>query len=139
MTKDNKEALDHHQDQIFFNFFSEDGAVYSFGRNIDGQLGIGGRKESKVPVQISALKEDKICEIACGGDYCLAVSECGSVFSWGNNTNGQLGKPPMDVVGKDSDKVVVMKGTKRIIRLPHSLQVRSLFMGSQGSGHIYLI
>jgi hypothetical protein len=53
----------------------------------------------------------------------LAVSESGSLFAWGNNTGGQLGKPPLDVSSKDSDKVVVMKGTKRIIRLPHSLQV----------------
>ena len=74
--------------------------------------------------QVLALKDDRICQIACGGDYTLALSESGSLFAWGNNTGGQLGKPPLDVSTKESDKVVYMKGTKRIIRLPHSLQVK---------------
>ena len=119
-------------------YFTEDGSLFAFGRNIDGQLGISSRKESKLPAHVTAFKDDKICEIACGGDYSLAISESGSLFSWGNNTGGQLGKPPMDVSGKDSDKVVVMKGTKRIIRLPHSLQVKIKVFWYRSIEYIYV-
>ena len=90
----------------------------SFGRNLDGQLGIGSRKESKRPSLVSGLQEDVIVEVACGADYSLALSEAGSVFAWGNNTNGQLGKPPLDESTSDgsNSKIFVMKSTKRIIR-----------------------
>ena len=56
--------------------------------------------------------------MACGADYSLALSEAGSVFAWGNNNNGQLGKPPIDDCARDgsNNKVLVMKSTKRIIR-----------------------
>ena len=106
-------------------FLTDTGFVYTYGRNMDGQLGISSRKESKVPVAVTALKEDPICQIACGGDYSLAVSESGTVFAWGNNNAGQLGKVPLDEssggVGTES-KVVVMKTTRRIIRLQNNLQ-----------------
>lgn len=94
------------------------GGVLSFGRNLDGQLGIGSRKESKMPTLVSGLQDDVIIEVACGSDYSLALSEAGSVFAWGNNTNGQLGKPPLDESTSDgtNSKIFVMKSTKRIIR-----------------------
>lgn len=100
---------------------SDRGIVYCFGRNVDGQLGTNSRKEEKIPTDITALKDDFICHIACGGDYSLAVNESGSVFAWGNNSFGQLGKPPLSEDGENS-KVVVMKTTKRIIRLPNNVQ-----------------
>lgn len=101
------------------------GSVLAFGRNLDGQLGHGSRKEAKLPTLVAGLKEDVVVQIAAGGDYCLALSDTGSVFAWGNNAGGQLGKLPIDEgAGKDggTNKVLVMKSTKRIIRLQHSLQ-----------------
>ena len=93
------------------------GGVLSFGRNIDGQLGIGSRKEAKLPTLVSGLQDDLIVQVASGADYSLALSEAGSVFAWGNNNNGQLGKPPLEDTNKDANnKVLVMKSTKRIIR-----------------------
>jgi alpha-tubulin suppressor-like RCC1 family protein len=96
------------------------GSVLAFGRNLDGQLGIGSRKEAKLPTLVAGLKDDMIVQIASGGDYSLALSETGSMFAWGNNSGGQLGKPPMDETNLNKDctnsKVLVMKSTKRIIR-----------------------
>ncbi len=64
--------------------------------------------------------------IACGGDYSVATAaETGTVFGWGNNASGQLGRAPVEE-GTDGAgggaKVVVMKTTRRIIRLQNSLQ-----------------
>jgi len=53
----------------------------------------------------------------------MALTDSGTVFGWGSNTSGQLGKPPVDVEGKgENNKVLVMKTTKRVIRLQHGLQ-----------------
>ena len=96
------------------------GSVLALGRNLDGQLGIGTRKEAKLPTLVSGLKDDVILEVAASGDFSLAMSDAGSVFAWGNNNGGQLGKPPLDDGNSNKDgvnsKIVVMKSTKRIIR-----------------------
>ena len=96
------------------------GSVLSFGRNLDGQLGISSRKEAKLPTLVSGLRDDVILEVAASGDFSLAMSDAGCVFAWGNNNGGQLGKPPLDDSNASKDgvnsKIVVMKSTKRIIR-----------------------
>ena len=92
------------------------GSVLAFGRNLDGQLGINSRKEARLPTLVNGLRDDVIVQVAASGDFSLAMSETGSVFAWGNNNAGQLGKPPLDDANKDSSKVVVMKSTKRVIR-----------------------
>ncbi len=71
---------------------TKSGTVLSFGRNLDGQLGIASRKEAKLPTLVSGLKDEVIVQISAGGDYSLALSDSGSVFAWGNNNGGQLGK-----------------------------------------------
>lgn len=52
--------------------------MYAFGRNVDGQLGLNSRKESRQPAIVAALKDDVVCEVACGIDFSLAVTESGT-------------------------------------------------------------
>ncbi len=102
-----------------------DGGVFSVGRNMDGQLGIGSRKEARSPVSVQALADTNIVAISCGGDYSVALSDSGTAFAWGNNSSGQLGRAPLEENkdGTDSNtKVVVMKTTRRIIRLQNNIQ-----------------
>ena len=73
-------------------FLTDRGILYTQGRSADGQLGNNSRKESKLPTAVSALKDDFICHIAAGADYSVAVAESGTVFAWGSNACGQLGK-----------------------------------------------
>jgi hypothetical protein len=105
-------------------FLTDRGTVYAYGRNTDGQLGINSRKEAKVrPTLVFPLRDDVICHIACGGDYSLALADTGTVFAWGNNSGGQQGKAPLDETqGEGSGKVVVLKTTRRVIRLQNNLQ-----------------
>ncbi len=108
-------------------FLTDLGSVYTVGRNTDGQLGINSRKEAKTPTFVLGLREDFVKHIACGADYSVVVAETGSVFAWGSNANGQLGKPPLEEAaageaGAGGNKVVVMKTTRRIIRLQNNLQ-----------------
>lgn len=70
------------------------GILYSWGDNNFGQLGNGNFESSRksVVVRSSGVMANKtIVAIACGNFHSLALSSDGQVFSWGQNTNGQLG------------------------------------------------
>lgn len=84
------------------------GRVYAIGRNEYGRLGLGeGEKEdAKVPTRINEVKEN-IVDVSCGTAVSFAVSDKGSVLSWGMGTNGQLGHEdeedswtPQNMIGK---------------------------------------
>ncbi|XP_023343350.1 uncharacterized protein LOC111712841 [Eurytemora carolleeae] len=102
---------------------TDQGQVYTWGRNMEGQLGQGGRNSTKLPALIVGLDQDYICAAVCGSDFTLALSESGSLFGWGSNSSCQLGRPPLEPdKGTEQSKVLLMKTTKRIIRLQHGLQ-----------------
>ena len=68
-----------------------DGTAWAWGNNWSGQLGnetVAG--VSNIPVQVNSLQN--ISSIACGGSHNLAIrSSDGVVWTWGDNTYGQLG------------------------------------------------
>lgn len=75
----------------FFNMcLSEDGELYSFGENNDGQLGVGNTKVYELPQKVESLKEIEIEFVQCGGEYtfCKTYSD---VYVWGRNGSGQFG------------------------------------------------
>lgn len=66
---------------------SEDGDVYTWGSNDQGQLGDGTRKGSTVPVAVSRgdIPADVgIIDIAAANAVTLAVGSDGRVYEWGN-------------------------------------------------------
>lgn len=69
---------------------STDGTVWSWGRNIEGELGNGTTSlSSNLPVQVSGLTN--VVAIA-GSNYAThAVKEDGTVWGWGRNNFAQLG------------------------------------------------
>ena len=73
-----------------------DGNVWHWGQNIQGHLGNGNTTNSSTPINISTLpssllKDVKITAIACGDSHSMAIDENGNVWTWGQNTYGQLG------------------------------------------------
>ena len=68
----------------------ENGEVYAWGRNDDGQLGNGENQDSKYPTPVNAISE-KVVRIAAGYQQSLALLENGKVYGWGWNGRGQLG------------------------------------------------
>ena len=75
------------------------GRLYTCGRNLEGQLGIGSRTSADLPTEVTALRQEVICEVAAGADFTTAISDSGTVFGWGSNAAGQLGKPPVEADG----------------------------------------
>ena len=66
-----------------------DGTVWAWGRNSEGQLGTGNTVESNVPVQVIGLSG--IVSIAGAPYHSLAVKNDGTAWAWGYNSTGQLG------------------------------------------------
>eukprot|EP00743_Colponemidia_sp_Colp-15_P000727 GILK01000806.1.p1 GENE.GILK01000806.1~~GILK01000806.1.p1 ORF type:complete len:560 (+),score=45.23 GILK01000806.1:183-1682(+) len=79
-----------------------EGQVYSCGRNVQGQLGLGDpanfrtnerghayqptfRKVERLPTKIRA--------IVCGSEHTAALGENGRVYAWGHQHKGQCGHP----------------------------------------------
>ncbi|MEE6469821.1 hypothetical protein FKM82_008786 [Ascaphus truei] len=72
-------------------FRTERGEVYSCGWGADGQTGLGHYNICSVPTKLSGdLAGVNISQVATYGDCCLAVSEEGDLFGWGNSEYLQL-------------------------------------------------
>lgn len=80
----------------------ENGFVYTWGNNSYGQLGNNSTVASNIPVKVNKgdyqgtayLGDDpnnKIIKAIAGDGHCIAVAQDGIVYTWGNNSKGQLG------------------------------------------------
>jgi alpha-tubulin suppressor-like RCC1 family protein len=72
-----------------------DGTVWGWGDNSDHQLGDLNQSGSSAPVQVHGLPPG-IAQVAAGHDHGAAVAANGSVWTWGDNSLGQLGYPGPD-------------------------------------------
>ena len=74
---------------------TDNGQVYTWGSNNDGQLGVGDSDNRLSPVNItdnfSLSSDDRIVAICTASRSVFALTERGRVFSWGANLGGQLG------------------------------------------------
>lgn len=70
---------------------TNNGDLFTFGCGLRGQLGHGDVRSYETPVLVEALAGIKIIDISCAGFHTIAVSSFGDVYSFGWNTNGQLG------------------------------------------------
>lgn len=75
---------------------SDKGRLYSVGWNSVGQLGLGNtteRREGLKQVNIPTLKffTTSISHYEDNNGHCLAITSDDKLYTWGNNTNGQLG------------------------------------------------
>ena len=53
------------------------GQVWTCGRNLEGQLGLGNRQSVKIPTQVTALADDEVTMISAGADFTVAVTDTG--------------------------------------------------------------
>src|SRR5581483_1076474 len=71
-----------------------DGTVWAWGANDEGQLGNGSFRDSAVPVQVTVDGQTPltgIVAIACGYYHNLALKDDGTVWAWGADWGFQLG------------------------------------------------
>lgn len=80
---------------------SSTGKLYTWGLNLDGQLGVSGIRERLVPtvtlvgppsaiVDSSSTNGPIIKEVRCGADFTLALDTAYKLWGWGSNHEGQV-------------------------------------------------
>jgi alpha-tubulin suppressor-like RCC1 family protein len=96
------------------------GELWSWGRNEYGELGLGdsgkGNKREKPERVLGSLVHERVSLVAAGEvlqGFSVAVTEDGRLFSWGDNSSGQLGHgdslkrcSPSEIKFNFSEKIV---------------------------------
>ncbi|RWS12697.1 E3 ubiquitin-protein ligase HERC2-like protein [Dinothrombium tinctorium] len=98
------------------------GSLYTWGKGDYHRLGHGNDDQHvRKPKKVMALDGKKIVAIAVGSLHCIAVTDCGDVYTWGDNDEGQLG---------DGSTIAIPKP-----RLVASLQGKKINKVACGSAH----
>lgn len=88
--------------------------VLSWGRNQNGELGLGTTKDSHVPQKILAFEGIRIKMVAAGAEHSVAITEDGDLYGWGWGRYGNLGLGDTndrlipEKVNIDGDKIVMV-------------------------------
>lgn len=69
----------------------ENGEVYAWGYNGNGQLGLGNNINQLNACKITNLQGIVITKVVCGYAHTMALSDEGHLYAWGANSYGQLG------------------------------------------------
>jgi len=70
---------------------SRSGAVFSWGKNSFGQLGLGDMKDRPYPTLLRSIRFQRVAYVSCGMDHTAALTRDGGVFTFGAGMYGQLG------------------------------------------------
>ncbi|XP_064486952.1 uncharacterized protein LOC135399146 [Ornithodoros turicata] len=101
----------------------ESGELYMWGRNTEGQLGLGNRKDQKSPQLVSHLSHCKLAQVCCGRDSTIALDIQGKVWAWGQNDSGQLGlkvntDDPLRNTKVLASRLITIRTNRRLITIP---------------------
>ncbi|KAH9370610.1 hypothetical protein HPB48_010727 [Haemaphysalis longicornis] len=69
----------------------ENGEVFGWGYNGNGQLGLGNNVNQTSPRRVTNLQGVVIQKVVCGYAHTMALSDEGVLYTWGANSYGQLG------------------------------------------------
>ncbi|CAG4926206.1 unnamed protein product [Colias eurytheme] len=67
------------------------GSVYTWGKGDYHRLGHGSYEHVRRPMRVTGMQGKMIVSIATGSLHCVACTDTGEVYTWGDNDEGQLG------------------------------------------------
>ncbi|KPJ06671.1 putative E3 ubiquitin-protein ligase HERC2 [Papilio machaon] len=67
------------------------GSVYTWGKGDYHRLGHGSYDHVRRPMRVTGMQGKVITSIATGSLHCVACTDTGEVYTWGDNDEGQLG------------------------------------------------
>nr|CAB3252595.1 ZF(ZZ)-8 zinc finger protein [Phallusia mammillata] len=88
---------------------SKSGLVWTWGKGDYYRLGHGSDQHVRRPQVVETLRNMKIVDVAVGALHCLAVTDTGQVYAWGDNDHGQQGNGDTNV----NTKPVLVKGLEK--------------------------
>jgi len=104
----------------FSIILTKSGEVYSFGDNVNGQLGLGLQKRvNRGPQRLEFFAEKQVTQIYAGDGHSFAVTLNGKLYGWGLNTRYQLGL-----------KHKANQNIPQLIYIPQNLKVNTMIVGS---------
>ena len=113
-----------------------DGNLYSWGDNSTGQLGDGTNTSSGMSYALRKVimpaDGTKFTRISAGFDFSLAMGTDGNLYSWGNNTYGQLGNNTLSYRQATPSKVNLPTGVPKFTQISAGTN-HSLALGSDGN------
>ena len=124
-----------------------DGYVYAWGYNGNGQLGNNSASESLVPVRVrdpanptDTSKGLQAVQVSAGYFHSLAVGSNGYIYTWGYNSNGQLGNktanPSVPVLTRDPANPTDTNKGLQAVQVSGG-QYHSLAIGTDGSAEAW--
>lgn len=101
----------------FSLLLKEDGTVWAWGNNAEGQLGDGTYTNRTVPTPVQGLEGKTITAIAAGQDFAVALDNAGKVWVWGDNHYWQLGFSPAVMTSSAFPVEISALSTKTIVAI----------------------
>ena len=98
-----------------------DGTLWAWGNNANGQLGDGSTTQHNNPEQIGL--DTNWSAIATGASHTVALKTDGTLWAWGNNANGQLGDGSIteenspEQIGTDTNWAAIAAGGAHTVAL----------------------
>ena len=126
--------------QNFTTAIDRNGRAWGWGFNSTGQLGNNSTAQVTIPTSVlGAIKT--FCHISSGGEHTLAIDRNGRAWSWGRNSNAQLGDAS---ITSRLTPVSVAGGVKTFCRIDagniHNLAIdrngRLWAWGNNGNGRL---
>jgi hypothetical protein len=110
---------------------TEDHEVFFWGNNNHGQSGLGSKffgpafRKIEEPVLVETLMGKNIIQLGCGSFFVLALSEDGSMYSWGLVDCLGLGVPELARAQYNPEDVAesVSKDKRTVLLTPHVISV----------------
>lgn len=84
---------------------SEDRRVFAWGEGTWGNTGVANSAEVMEPQELHSLAPLDCMNVYCGGFHSAAVTSVGHLYTWGKNTNGQLGIGTVTMAEESPTKV----------------------------------
>ncbi|XP_063853368.1 LOW QUALITY PROTEIN: probable E3 ubiquitin-protein ligase HERC4 [Scylla paramamosain] len=92
------------------------GLIYAWGDNGYGQLGVNScDSHAATPKLVKSLARKVTVQLACGANHTLALTADGELYTWGQNTFGQLGLRHRQGPQKDPALVTSLAGTPLVL------------------------
>lgn len=75
----------------YASVLKSDGTIWSWGRNLNGQLGDGTNVDQLSPIQQVQGNFSNVNKIFAEYNHTFAIKNDGTLWAWGQNTNNALG------------------------------------------------